>query len=88
MLNKDNIHLPSRNISAYALINIPIASNSHPMYRPLLFSIIIMDMGIPMIMNPKETMFNVELTITLLFNLLAEGEGLEPPLRLIAELAR
>ena len=80
MLNKDNIHLPSRNISAYALINIPIASNSHPMYRPLLFSIIIMDINSPMIMNPKETMFNVELTITFIC-FYAEGVGFEPTCR-------
>lgn len=42
----------------------PNASNSHPIYRPLLFSIIIMDISIPITINDKETMFNVELIIT------------------------
>ena len=73
--NNDTTHFPLRNASEYALINIPIASKSHPMYRPLLFSIIIMDINIPMIMNPKETMFNVELTITFSFNLRREWDS-------------
>ena len=68
-LNNEITHFPLRNASEYALINIPIASKSHPRLRPFLLSIISMDINIPMTMNDKETVFNIELIITFCLHL-------------------